>query len=108
MSLSELFSSRIKESRESLGITQEEMAQRLGTHRNTYVRYENGIGVDLHIAEKIAEILGIPVSELTSNAQRSPVTKMDKLVADLRRLDGNDVAMEVVASVIAPFLKHLK
>ncbi len=48
----------LRNRREELGISQEEMAARLGVDRTTYVRYETGLRTPpLPVAIRIAEIL---------------------------------------------------
>lgn len=55
--------SKIREARENLGITQEELAMRIGKTQNAISGYENG-SRGIHISElpDLASALGVPVS----------------------------------------------
>ncbi len=58
---------RIKEARISKGISQKDMAAKLGINRSTYSNYENDIREpNLEVIEKIANTLNIPLSYLFS------------------------------------------
>ena len=63
MDLKEVVGKRIRQAREQLGLTQEQLAQRLGKTRNTISSYETGTRI-LSIAElpDLAEALEVPVS----------------------------------------------
>jgi len=55
----------MKELRKKVGLTQGDMAEKLGVNRVQYLRYESGeSGIDLVLAEKIAAALGVPVMGL--------------------------------------------
>lgn len=79
--------SRIKELRTNRKISQEQMADVLGTSRQRYSRIENGqIDISFVMIKRIAEYLGVPTSEITCAeeekrnllliSERSPVIKM--------------------------------
>ena len=46
------------------GMTQGELARRIGMHRVTINRIENNGTTDLNIIEKIAKVLGVKVMDL--------------------------------------------
>ena len=46
------------------GMTQGELARRIGMHRVTIHRIENNGTTDLNIIEKIAKVLGVKVMDL--------------------------------------------
>lgn len=61
---------RIKEVRESLGLTQEELGQKLGVEKASISKYEAGgakRGVPVASLLKIAEIGGVSLDELSGN-----------------------------------------
>lgn len=59
------FGEAIKEKREKLGLTQQELAEKLFVSRQTVCRWENGSRCpDLVMAKKIALVLGISMDEL--------------------------------------------
>lgn len=52
----------MKECREDIGLTQQELADRLGLSQETISQYENGFRTpNVNVAKKIAEILEKPV-----------------------------------------------
>ena len=60
-----IVSARIKQLRETRGLTQNELAEASGIHRVTIARYEIGdIGISLENATKIAAALGCTVNDL--------------------------------------------
>lgn len=59
------FGEAIKKRREELGLTQQELAQKLFVSRQTVCRWENGTRCpDLIMSKKIALVLGISLDEL--------------------------------------------
>ena len=59
------FGEAIKQKREQLGMTQQDLAERLFVSRQTVCRWENGSRCpDLIMAKKIALVLGISMDEL--------------------------------------------
>lgn len=59
------FGEAIKKRREQLGLTQQELAQKLFVSRQTVCRWENGTRCpDLIMSKKIALVLGISLDEL--------------------------------------------
>lgn len=56
---------KIRESRAKLGISQEELAERVGVRRETIVHLENGrYNPSLRLAMEIAEVFGVTVEEI--------------------------------------------
>jgi putative transcriptional regulator len=63
--MAERLSNRIKEKRGELGLTQAELAERVGVTRKTVNTVENGVFVpSTLLALKLAEALSVPVEEL--------------------------------------------
>lgn len=61
------FGQAIKEKREKLGLTQQELAEKLFVSRQTVCRWENGTRCpDLMMAKKLSMVLGIALDELVS------------------------------------------
>ena len=61
------FGQAIKEKREKLGLTQQELAEKLFVSRQTVCRWENGTRCpDLIMAKKISIVLGIAMDDLIS------------------------------------------
>lgn len=62
------FAEEIKKRREQLGLTQQDLAEKLFVSRQTVCRWENGSRCpDLIMAKKIAVVLGISLDELIPN-----------------------------------------
>jgi len=62
------FGQSIKEKREKLGLTQQELAEKLFVSRQTVCRWENGTRCpDLIMAKKISMVLGIAMDDLVSS-----------------------------------------
>ena len=56
---------RLISERTKAGISQVEMAKRLGLKTNTYNQYEHGIrSVPLEVAEKISKELGVAIDQI--------------------------------------------
>lgn len=63
-----MINERIKQLRTDKGIMQNHMADRLGIHRATYHRIENGKSkIDANLLPRVAELLGVDVQELIRN-----------------------------------------
>jgi putative transcriptional regulator len=63
--MAERLVNRIKEKRGELGLTQAELAERVGVTRKTVNTVENGVFVpSALLALKLAEALSVPVEEL--------------------------------------------
>lgn len=63
---------QIKAARKAKGVSQEELAVRLGVVRQTVSKWENGMSVpDADVLIKIAELLDVPVSQLLGSSRRA-------------------------------------
>ena len=73
------FAEKIKLSREALNLSQEELAQLIGTSRRTIVSYENG-GAKPHDKNlrKLASTLGVTVSYLQNDESDDPEDNIDQ------------------------------
>jgi len=65
MSLKEIFGKRVKEYRTALFLSQEEFAEKLGIHRNTLARIENGKNfASYETIEKMQQVLNVEYKDL--------------------------------------------
>lgn len=107
---------RIRDVRETLGLTQVELAARIGVHKNQISDWERGKVKRMKYPHRLAleEALGIPRDELVSNdgaggpapsngpvtavpppaLGRPPVTQMDVLLHELRGLQEQLAAVQ--------------
>ena len=80
---------RIRSEREKMGITQQELAQKLFVTRQTVSRWESGSRCpDLIMAKKLADLFGMSLDDLVSDgdvenyvATKSAVTDQKKMLA---------------------------
>lgn len=77
---------QIKTARKAKGISQEELAVRLGVVRQTVSKWENGMSVpDADVLIKIAELLDVPVSQLLGMEPESG--SVQDMAGELARLN---------------------
>lgn len=97
---------RIRSLRESKGLTQEQVAEKMKCTRQKYARIEKGL-IDISYASitAIAEILGVTVEEITSAVnnveQKQPMYRLDE---ELIRED----KFEFINKMIDTFYTHRK
>lgn len=76
------FGKRLQSARKALGITQEELAERLCVDRNHITRMERGIRVcSIDLLVEIAELLNVSTDFLLSGAAPNTTTKQSLLIA---------------------------
>ena len=99
------FGQRLKYLRTSLGITQEELALKIGIQKQHISRYENDrCEPNIRTAKRIADALGVSLEELSKGAfspsSTSPAFSPDevRLVADYR--DASDEIREEAAAML--------
>lgn len=64
--MNELLGGRMKALRNSMGLTQEQIADRIGISRQKYARIENGTNnITLDILTKIAGVIEVSVADIT-------------------------------------------
>lgn len=116
---------RIRELRKKLGLTQPEVADRVGVTLRAYQEWEAGGGIGGPNLRKLAEVLGVQVTDITGEQQPLPssvyvdesgradevVTRLDRVEMKIDRLmvliDGMDEVRklpEVMASTRVPAL----
>lgn len=63
----------LKKLREEKGLTQQEVAEKMGMRPNYYCMFETGsrqADMNLSIAEKLAEVFGIPVTQIVEEEKK--------------------------------------
>jgi len=99
---------RIAEIRKRQGLTQVQVAERLGTSQGNYALYETGArGVSLKLLPRMAEALGVSIEELLGldaklQRKRGPASKMEKLAERLAMLPPSK--QKVVAEMLESWL----
>ncbi|MEY2343181.1 helix-turn-helix transcriptional regulator [Acidithiobacillus sp. IBUN Pt1247-S3] len=80
------FGAEIRRVRRALGITQAELADRVGVSRATLIAYEQGAGLSVGVAGEIAAILGLQIqlSPLPQQEPDAPVNTDVPLLGNLR------------------------
>ena len=78
------FGEAIKKRREELGLTQQDLAEKLFVSRQTVCRWENGTRCpDLIMAKKISMLLGISVDDLiTADAAKDYIPPKEPIIDD--------------------------
>lgn len=101
---------RIKEARKKLGLTQQEVAERIGVAKSTYTGYETGnSSPDMLRMARIMQVLQVDANYLLQDEMRennvSDRNKLApdevKLLTDFRHLntDGQQMALSMVESL---------
>ncbi|WP_248885666.1 helix-turn-helix transcriptional regulator [Acidithiobacillus acidisediminis] len=80
------FGAEIRRTRRALGITQAELAERVGVSRATLISYEQGAGLSVSTVGEIAEILGLQIQliPLQEPEQEAPIQTDIPLYGNLR------------------------
>jgi len=92
MGLEQDFGKRLAELREANCLTQEEFADMIGIHRNSYVKIEKGDGfTSADTLEKIQKVLQIPYSELFNFEQKPEKDLKKALLIKLQNLNDSDL-----------------
>ena len=98
---------RIKEIREQQGLSQEYVAQKLGTTRQRYARIENGqLDLSYTLIKKISVVFGVSMEDITSALDED-----QDLMALFRENNHSKVAEEAfkkVVTIIETFYAHEK
>ena len=92
MSFLKCFGNKIKKLRESVFLSQEDLAEKLGVHRNTLARIENGNNfVSADTLENISTALGVNISELFQFDKTIKKDRLKALKLRLEELDENEL-----------------
>lgn len=107
MSLKNEFGQKLKSLRESLSLSQELFAEKIGIHRNSLVRIENGQGfVSSETLENIHNFLQIPYSELFSFNEQIKNNNSKAILLRLSELTENDKKFFI--NTIDAYIKNKK
>ena len=69
---------RIKQARKEMGISQEQLADKLPVSRAAVAKWENDIGMpDIENLKKLSEVLGMSIDEIVGNMIQNRDSKMD-------------------------------
>ena len=69
---------RIKQARKEMGISQEQLADKLPVSRAAVAKWENDIGMpDIENLKKLSEVLGMSIDEIVGNTIQNRDSKMD-------------------------------
>ncbi|MFK7756237.1 MAG: helix-turn-helix domain-containing protein [Flavobacteriales bacterium] len=101
------FGKTVVELRKSQGISQTELASKIGIHKNVLGRYErNEVIPSVEIAWKIAETLDVSLDFLTGKADVQLDKVMQKRILEVSKFE--DIDREHIFSVIDAFIAKRK
>lgn len=87
--MSDKFHVNLREARKSSGMTQKEVAQKVGIARSTYALYETGErSPDVEVVKKLAKVLGVSGDYLIGNAEVKRAVKYTALFEMMERKYG--------------------
>lgn len=104
--MNDILGARIKSLRESEGLTQEQIAEKMGCTRQKYARIEKGL-IDISFANIsiIAQILGVKTEEITSVVKDS--SKAEPMFRCNNSLDQED-KFSFINDMLDTFYAHRK
>ncbi|QMU63058.1 MAG: helix-turn-helix domain-containing protein [Flavobacteriaceae bacterium] len=101
------FGSVVVELRKKQGISQTDLASRLGIHKNVLGRYErNEVFPSIEIARKIADILDVSLDYLTGKADVQMDKNTRKRILEVSKFE--EIDREHIFSVIDAFIAKRK
>lgn len=101
------FAERLNQIRKKKGISQEELARKIGTHGPAIGRYERGTAKPtIEVATKIAKVLGVSLDYLVGNSDLELNEDMIERLQDVNRLPVEDQKM--VFSFLDAFIDRAK
>lgn len=101
------FGKTVVELRKSQGISQTELASKIGIHKNVLGRYERSeVNPSIEIAWKIAEVLDVSLDFLTGKADVQMDKIMQKRILEVSKFEDSD--REHIFSVIDAFIAKRK
>lgn len=115
------FGSRLKQLRQQMGLSQQELANRIGLNRSTYARYETDDNqADYQTLQKLADFFGTSVDYLLGRtsvarptqpqSQASDPANSDLMafIRDRRILYFGDERLELSAEEQSELLRHMR
>ncbi len=101
------FGSIVVELRKEQGISQTDLASKLGIHKNVLGRYErNEVSPSIEIARKIADILDVSLDYLTGKADVQMDKNTRKRILEVSKFE--EIDKEHIFSVIDAFIAKRK
>jgi transcriptional regulator with XRE-family HTH domain len=101
------FGENVAVARKKMGISQDELAKKVGTIAVTIGRYErNEIKPSIDIASKIADALGVSLDYLVGSADAVLEKSLVKKIADIQKLPDED--KKCVIKMLDAFLRDSK
>ena len=87
--MSDKFHVNLREARKNSGMTQKEVAQKVGVARSTYALYETGErSPDVEVVKKLAEVLGVSGDYLIGNIKTKRRTRYTVLFEKMEQKYG--------------------
>lgn len=93
--MSETIGQRIKAARKARGLTQKQVAERANCTMTAISRYEQGQRHDYNMICRIAGAIGCPLSELTGEAEQSPLSAKIMCKYGIARVELFDDHLEI-------------
>ncbi|EMA6344845.1 helix-turn-helix transcriptional regulator [Bacillus cytotoxicus] len=103
------FSKMLKKMRNSYGLTQEELGNKLNLSRGQIKNYENGFEPDLETLDRIASYFNVPV-DILLNRNIKPNTKIiENTLIEIQQIIAsmNDEQREDFCKKLLPYAKFL-
>jgi transcriptional regulator with XRE-family HTH domain len=101
------FGSRLLQARKKKGISQEELASKLGTKGPAIGRYERDeMKPSIEVASKVAKLLGVSLDWLVGNTEEELDTATLKRIQDINKLPPKD--KELVFEFLDSFITNRK
>jgi len=101
------FAQRLSEVRKKRGLSQEEVAKKLGTQAPAIGRYERGVAKPtIDVASRLANILGVSLDYLVGNTDSELDVETIKRIQDIDKLPDDD--KKTVFNLLDAFLRDHK
>ena len=101
-----ILGARIKSLRESKGLTQEQIAEKMDCTRQKYARLEKGLlNISYASISTIAQVLGLQIEEITNSVNR--ISKEEPMFRGNNSLDQED-KFEYINNMLDTFYAHRK
>ena len=101
------FAQRLKEYRKARGMTQQELADRLGVSNKSVSRWETGGYPDVALLGPLAKALGVTVDDLLCDSLENARTAFDREAADILS-DCTPWERTVITGTMRALKEHLR